>query len=135
VDDAGVPQTGWMIHGVCLRFPLVGGDEQMMTVRADDRADAVVLAVDGEIDAMTAPRLRASVAEALRRLDGRPLVVDLTGVTFLGSPGLQVLLDCAGETLRVVVDHNRPVTRPIELTGLDAVLPLFSSVPDALGAR
>lgn len=109
-----------------------------MTVRTDARPDAVVLGVDGEIDGLTAPRLRAAVDAAFDQLDGRPLVVDLTDVTFLGSPGLQVLLDSAREavdhrgTLRIVVDHTRPVIRPIELTGLDAVLTLFHSVTEAL---
>ncbi len=111
-----------------------------MTVRTDARPDAVVVGVDGEIDGLTAPRLRAAIDEAYDQLDGRPLVVDLTDVTFLGSPGLQVLLDSAREavhhrgfeTLRIVVDHARPVVRPIELTGLDAVLTLFHTVTDAL---
>jgi hypothetical protein len=32
----------------------------------------------------------------------------------------------------VVVDHDRPVIRPIRLSGLDAVPALFDSVEDAL---
>jgi anti-sigma B factor antagonist len=31
-----------------------------------------------------------------------------------------------------VVDHARPVIRPIQITGLDEVLALFNSVEDAL---
>lgn len=111
-----------------------------MTVLVDEGPQAVVLGVDGEVDGLTAPRLRAAIDAAYDKLGSRPLVVDLTDVTFLGSPGLQVLLDSAREavhhrgfeTLRIVVDHNRPVVRPIELTGLDAVLTLFTSVTDAL---
>ena len=64
----------------------------------------------------------------------------MTRVSFLGSQGLQVLLDGAREaihhrgfeTLRIVVDHARPVIRPIELTGLDAVLTTFHTVAEAL---
>lgn len=114
--------------------------EQILQVRTDERSDAVVVVVDGEIDGLTAPRLRAAIDAAFEQLAGRALVVDLTDVSFLGSPGLQVLLDSAREavhhrgfeTLRIVVDHTRPVVRPIELTGLDAVLTLFHSVTDAL---
>jgi anti-sigma B factor antagonist len=112
----------------------------MLTVRIDERADAVVLGVDGEIDGLTAPRLRTAIADAFAQLAGRVLVIDLTDVTFLGSPGLHALLDTAQEashhegfqTLRVVVDHTRPVVRPIELTGLDAVLALYYNVQEAL---
>ena len=111
-----------------------------MSTRADDRDDAVVIAVEGEVDALTAPRLRAALGDAFERLDGRPLVVDLTNVRFLGSAGLRTLFDTAAEAvdhrgfdpLRVVVDHTRPVIRPIEMVGLDNVLSLYESVDDAL---
>ena len=76
----------------------------------------------------------------LRQLDGRPLVVDLTEVTFFGSAGLRTMAESADhaairpgfEPLRVVVDHNRPVLRPMEIVGLDAVLTLFYTVADAI---
>jgi anti-sigma B factor antagonist len=109
--------------------------EQLMTVaRADVGAHAVVR-VSGEVDAMTAPRLAAAVTAAL---DGeRPVVVDLTSVTFLDSAGLAALVrvtergERRGEPLRIVVDHNRPVLRPIQITGLDDRLALYDSVTDA----
>jgi anti-sigma B factor antagonist len=114
--------------------------EQLMTVRSSDQDDAVVLTVHGEIDGLTAPRLRTAVAEAFERLNGRPLVVDLTRVTLLGSPGLRILRDSAEaavhhrgwEPLRIVVDETRPVIRPIEIVGLDEVLALYHTVDHAL---
>jgi len=116
------------------------GREQLMSIRADDRDDAVVIVVEGEVDGLTTPRLRAAIGLAFERLDGRPLVVDLTNVRFLGSAGLRTLFDTAAEAvhhrgldpLRVVVDHARPVIRPIEMVGLDNVLSLYESVDDAL---
>jgi len=114
--------------------------EQLMTVRAVDRDAAVLLVVEGAVDGLTAPRLRTAIAEAFDRLAGRALVLDLTGVTFLGSPGLRALFDSASEAvrhgghrpLRVVVDHSRPVVRPIEIVGLDNVLALYDSAHEAL---
>lgn len=111
-----------------------------MTVQLSDQDDAVILTVHGEIDGLTAPRLRAAVSEAFDRLDGRPLVVDLTSVTLLGSPGLRILHDSAEvavrqrglQPLRVVVDEARPVIRPIEIVGLDQILALYHSVDHAL---
>ncbi|HEY0803858.1 MAG TPA: anti-sigma factor antagonist [Pseudonocardiaceae bacterium] len=116
--------------------------EQLMSTSTDERADAVVLLVEGEIDGLTAPRLRAAIDAAFERLNGRVLVLDLTQVEFLGSAGLRALLDSAAEAmrldgyqpLRVVVDENRPVVRPIEIVGLDNVLALYDSVSDALAA-
>lgn len=111
-----------------------------MTVRTADRGDAVIVTVRGEVDGLTAPRMRGAVAEAFGRLDGRPMIVDLTGVTLLGSAGLRVLRDSAEEAvqhqgllpLRIVVDEARPVVRPIEIVGLDQILALYHSVDHAL---
>jgi anti-sigma B factor antagonist len=114
--------------------------EQLMTVRAVDHDDAAILLVDGEVDGLTIPRLRAELRAAFDRLHGRALVVDLTNVSFFGSAGLSALADGAAEAihhhgvepLRIVVDDTRPVIRPIQLAGLDQVRALYSSVPDAL---
>ncbi|HEX3591497.1 MAG TPA: anti-sigma factor antagonist [Pseudonocardiaceae bacterium] len=116
------------------------GREQLLSVAFDDRGDALVVAVSGEVDGLTAPRLRAALRDAFDRLSGRILVLDLADVEFLGSAGLRTLLDSAREAmghpgyqpLRVVVDSNRPVVRSIEIVGLDNVLALYDSVPDAL---
>lgn len=104
-----------------------------------DQVEALVVTVTGEIDMLTVERLRSAVAAGFDQLrDDEFLIVDLTGVTFLGSPGLQALVDATQaaqrrrEPLRLVVDENRPVVRPIQVTGLDSVLALFDTVEEAL---
>lgn len=96
-----------------------------------------MIAVGGEVDAHTAPRLRAALDRAFADAGARPVVLDLTDVSFLGSRGLTALVDAhraasAASPLRVVVDHTRPVIRPIHLLGLEGVLSLFRNVEDAL---
>ncbi|MCT2586920.1 STAS domain-containing protein [Actinophytocola gossypii] len=116
--------------------------EQLLSVRSTDRDDAVVLTVEGDVDGLTAPRLGTALASAFNRLGGRLLVVDLSRVVFLGSSGLRTLHESALvaarehdlDQLRIVVDHTRPVIRPIEIVGLDQVLALFNTVSDALAA-
>lgn len=101
---------------------------------------AIVIEVAGEVDMGTAPALTAEVCEALEQQETGPCLVDLTRVTFLASAGLTALTQATGharrlqEPLRLVVDSNRPVIRPIELTGLDQVLALYHSVDEALAA-
>jgi anti-sigma B factor antagonist len=109
--------------------------EQLMIVERADVGVHAVVRVRGEVDAMTAPRLADAVMDAF---DGeRPVVVDLTAVTFLDSAGLAALVrttergEQRGEPLRIVVDHTRPVLRPIQLTGLEHRLALYESVEDA----
>jgi len=114
------------------------GAEQLLHVKARHEPTAIVVCVDGEVDVLTVRRLRAAVDEALREAAGRPVVVDLTAVTFLGSHGLAALVEAASqaerrnEPLRLVVDDTRAVTRPLQITGLDEVLALYYSVEEAL---
>lgn len=96
-----------------------------------------VVAVSGEIDMLTAPQLRADV---LRHLDaGGTLVLDLSGVSFLGSAGLAVLVEASQHSKRRggdfrVVAVERAVTRPLAATGLGEVFSVYESVDQALEA-
>lgn len=84
------------------------------------------LALQGEIDAHTAPRLEAELCAC--RLDGEPTVrLDMTGVTFMDSSGLRVIITASDEARRlggdvVVVAPTTSVTRLIEISGLDRYL-------------
>ena len=84
------------------------------------------VAVSGEVDCSTAPRLTACV-EAVLASGPAELVVDLTGVSFLDSAGLHALVSAhtaagrLGVPMRVLV-ATRAVLRPIQVTGLEHVL-------------
>jgi anti-sigma B factor antagonist len=105
------------------------------------RSGSVLLEVDGEIDTLTAGRLQAGLDEALdvARTEDSGVVVDLTGVTFLASSGLAVLIGGArrvaefGGRLRLVA-ATRSVTRPLQVTGADALFDTFGDVASALAA-
>jgi anti-sigma B factor antagonist len=120
-------------------------DEQLVRIETawmtHATGTAVVVTVAGEIDLLTIDRLRAALAAGFEDLDdGEILVIDLTQVTFMDSRGLQALVDVTQATqqrrepLRIVVDHTRPVIRPIQVTGLDKVLALFDTIEEALRA-
>jgi anti-sigma B factor antagonist len=112
--------------------------ELLMTVARQDRDGALVLAVRGEVDLSTGGRLAESAGEVLREAGGRPVVLDMLDVEFLSSSGLGVLVSlndearAAGTSLRVVVDRDRPVMRPIRTMGLDDVLALYGTVDEAV---
>jgi anti-sigma B factor antagonist len=106
-------------------------------VRRVDIGDAVVLAVVGEIDLANASHLGA-VFEHVQQDEPAVLVVDLGEVSFLGSAGLRVLVEAranAGDGDLRVAAPSTAARRAIEATALDRLLPLFSSVDDALEAR
>ena len=96
------------------------------------RRTQVVLALEGEFDAA-----RASDAhKRMLRLDLRPggrLVLDLSGLTFMDSTGIRMILQ-ASEYARthgaalVVVRPPEEVMRVLELVGLDEQLDLVDGV-------
>ena len=112
--------------------------EQLLRVESRRAGAAMVVTVAGEVDMFTAPRVAEAVGRALADPAVDVIVVDLTEVGFLDHAGLDALVDAhraaerQREPLRVVVDHNRPVVRPLEITGLERVLALYYDVAEAL---
>jgi len=102
----------------------------------DSQPPSTVLAVKGEVDVYTAPRLREKLVE-LDSEGKRRVVVDLEGVEFLDSTGLGVLvgglkrLRGHGGDLALVCTHQR-ILKIFEITGLTKVFSIYSSVSEAV---
>ncbi|MFD7848002.1 STAS domain-containing protein [Nocardia sp. NPDC059764] len=100
--------------------------------------EVAIVTVRGEVDAATGVQLEQAVRTCLASTRGGFCVLDLTVVRFLGGHGLAVLLKVSRsaeklhQPLRIVVDSNRPVVAPIEITGLEEFLALYHSVEEAL---
>jgi anti-sigma B factor antagonist len=99
----------------------------------------LVVAVAGEVDVWTGPRLRAALAQTLDEPGHGVVVVDLSAVTFLGSTGVAVLIDADWQArqrdrpLRVVVDRSTPaVVRRLESTGTDRMVAIYDDLDAAL---
>jgi anti-sigma B factor antagonist len=89
------------------------------------------VALSGEIDLYTAPKLQSELAAALKADHPVQLVVDMAGVDFCDSTGMNVLL--AAQRLarehggNVELSGPRPAVRKIlSVTGLESV---FTVVP------
>lgn len=96
-----------------------------------------VVAVRGDIDALTAPLL----SDAIQRvLPERPsaVIVDLSAVDFLASSGMAALIsahELIAPTARFAVVADGPGTsRPLKLMAIDAILALHPTLPDAMAA-
>jgi anti-sigma B factor antagonist len=112
---------------------------------ADHRLDdaAVVVRAQGDIDSTTVPELVSALETGLAlasRHPARLLVVDLCAVTYFGSAGLNALLAChsegqaAGTSVHLVAAHDE-VMRPLQVTKLDAVLPVYPNMEAAARPR
>lgn len=99
-----------------------------------------VLVVDGELDALTAPLLGACLREQFAAVPAH-LILDLQSVRFLGSSGLNCLLDArelVAQSPRVQLHIagliSPAVARPMAVTGLVDRFDTYPTVADALTA-
>ena len=90
------------------------------------QGDYVIIALAGEIDLYTAPRLQSELTAALSGQSPARIVVDMSGVDFCDSTGMNVLL--AAHRLAserggdLILAGPRPSVRKIlEVTGLQSV--------------
>jgi anti-anti-sigma factor len=103
-----------------------------------ERLDTRVVAVIGELDIATAPRLAKFLTT--HRPTTSTLVLDLSGVTFLSAAGLRVL-DRAQQRARAdrtslrIVAASRCVTRVLRITELDRELACYPTLRAALLTR
>lgn len=98
--------------------------------------DSFVVAVAGELDIGTSERFEQEL-DALLDDGARRLVVDLLGITFLGSVGLGLLTRAAKRTRElggecVVVSDDPRILRVFEITGLDRVFRIERSLMEAV---
>jgi anti-sigma B factor antagonist len=97
-----------------------------------------VISPEGEVDALTAPRLgRRLLGLADEGKTG--VVVDLSAVTFMDSTGLGVLLNALRALgprrgRLALVCPNERVLRPFQVTGLASLMPIFPTLEAALRA-
>ena len=101
--------------------------------------DQVVISVVGEIDSITASKLSMNLH---RELESQPavLVLDLTGVVFLGVAGLRVL-DCVLDrvktlptALNLVYPKRSVVESALRAGGMTGSFPAFPTVAEACAA-
>ena len=99
--------------------------------------DHTTVTISGEIDLYTAPRLHSELGAVL--VDGTPtrVVIDMSGVEFCDSTGMNVLLSCLRRVRErggeLEIASPKPAVRKIlQVTGLDSV---FTLVDDANRSR
>ena len=107
-----------------------------LKVSTQSLGDHVVVTASGEIDLYTAPRLQEELADVLAGERAVQVLVDMAGVEFCDSTGMNVLLAAMKRASehggRLSLAGPQPAVRKIlQVTGLDSV---FTVLDDAAGA-
>ncbi len=117
----------------CTSDPLLGLTVQHPAV------GVCVVAVDGELDMVTAPLLEACLRDQLAT-DPTHLIVDLQPVRFMASNGLNCLLHAhevaqtTGAQLHLAGLVTRAVARPLQITQLSGLFSTYPTLSHALTA-
>lgn len=117
----------------------VSGGYPLLTIESSEQGEALVVALAGEFDLASAQLVDDELARAQ---ESYPVVIlDLTGVTFMDSTGLHVVLRVdermqeAGTSLRVVPGGPQ-VQRLFQLTGAtDRLQTVTDPRPAGSGSR
>jgi anti-sigma B factor antagonist len=103
---------------------------ELLSVRSERRGDAYHVEPAGELDIATAELLEHELDNA-QQSDAATIVLDLSGLSFIDSTGLRVVIDCnercGGENGRLRVIAGAPaVERLLDIVGLRERLPLIT---------
>jgi anti-sigma B factor antagonist len=100
------------------------------------REGVTILALGGEVDVYTSPRLKQEMTDLIST-GTRKLVIDLTEVQYLDSTGLGVLIGGLKRArehdgdLRLICDNLR-ILRIFEITGLTKIFDIYRNESEAL---
>jgi anti-sigma B factor antagonist len=110
-----------------------------MNLRVETRSPReglAVISLGGEVDVYTSPRVKQEIVNLLNGGTTK-LVVDLTGVEYLDSTGLGVLIGALKRArerdgdLKLVCDNLR-ILRIFEITGLTKIFDIYRSESEAV---
>ncbi len=95
-----------------------------MTISKQQNGTALTLALQGRLDTVTSPELEAELKNSLDGVDS--LVLDLSGLEYISSAGLRVLLSAhktmSGRSGMKVTNAGEIVREVFEVTGFSDIL-------------
>lgn len=97
----------------------------MMNITKKVEGEKLTVALEGRLDTLTAPELEESLSSALEGI--KELVLDLSGLEYLSSAGLRVVLSTfktvsAAEGKMTICNANEMVSKVFELTGFGSII-------------
>jgi anti-sigma B factor antagonist len=115
-----------------------GGLHESPVTGAEQRDGAVIVSLAGELDLYNAHIVRKELVEAAERGPER-LIVELSGVTFMDSTALGVLIEARtrlpNRSAFLLVGPGLETRRALEISGLDRHFAVHETLDEALAAE
>jgi anti-sigma B factor antagonist len=113
--------------------------DEFAATRYEAKDDTQIVSVAWEVDLSSASRLAEVIRKARRQSGGYPprVVVDLSGVEFMDTAGLEVLLEEWNTSRQsggkmCLMAREGPLTRLLEVTGLGELFDLYDELEVAV---
>ncbi len=108
-----------------------------MQIQHSRQGDRVILTISGRLDAMTAPECEKAIDDILNG-GTMLLLIDLGEVGYVSSAGLRAILKAAkalyGVGRLALARPQDNVREVLEITGFGEIMPIYSSLEEALAA-
>jgi anti-sigma B factor antagonist len=109
-----------------------------MELKTEKRANALVVSVSGNLDALTAPELADAIGKELRN-GNTNLVADLAGLEYTSSAGLRVMLNGVKEARQKGGDLRLAGIQPnvkkvLDLSGFTSIMKSYADVDAAVAS-
>lgn len=106
-----------------------------MSVEVREEGAATVVALSGDVDLESSPRVRSVLLESVR--GKRTVLVDMCDVSYIDSSGVASLVEAYQSARRArvtfgLVAVSEPAMRVLQLARLDRVFTIHPSVADAI---
>ena len=116
--------------------PGESGQDKTLTIGIDDADGATIVALSGELDLGTIPRMEGPLLEQLQR--GTAVLVDLSGLSFIDSSGIGALIQANrsadGTPVSFLIEADSQVDRVFKVAGIGDAMPVFTDRGEALDA-
>lgn len=97
----------------------------------------LVVKAQGELDMLVAERMRKEIDKKLEENNIKNLIINLEKVTFIDSSGLGVIIGrykkvSAGNGRMYIVGARPPVEKILHFSGINKLVPMYSSEQDII---
>lgn len=111
--------------------------DERLRVDAGIAAEVATMHPQGEIDLYTVPQLECAISSAIGA-DVKAILIDLSGVTYMDSSGLSVLITAykklaatGGRLYLITSDESTWVRRVLQITRVDTFIRVLGSLDEA----
>jgi anti-anti-sigma factor len=111
--------------------------DELARIEIDQTHRGVVARISGEIDISNVGAIKRRLTDAVTS-SAAGLVVDISGTSYLDSSGVYLLFELARalegrqQRMCVVAPPTTPSTRVLLITGFDHIVPVTSTVEEAI---